>query len=486
MIEVAEVAETANEAVPFRRKAPPPVPGLLLLWSDDAPLYQAFPLTAQPRLIGRLPSCPIALTRDATISRRHAEVSLDAATGELVVRDDASRHGTYVDGARIQGERRAPLARTVLRVGASIFLGVADLGPHLALITRTPPTTSLFDDATRSVLGPSMRTFRAQVIEAAKTSAPLLVLGESGAGKAAIAQLFHASGPRARGPFIAYNSATITPNLADGELFGSVRGAYTGAERDKQGAFVAADTGVLFLDELAELAPDVQAKLLQVVEDGWVRPVGADPSKRTRVDVAIVSATHADLRAAVEAGRFRGDLYQRLRRRELRLPPLRERLEEVPFLLDHYRQQHDGAPPPSSAMVEACLLYSWPFNVRELINVVDAALALTRDQHLDQLAIDATALVASHLRGTPMFWTDAPLAPAPTPESPAGAAAAASPTVPPPGATQSALADAAFAAFTENEHGGNVSAAARARGIKSSTAHDMIARHRKRLMGHRD
>ena len=483
---MSDIVETADEALTFRRRAPDPVPGLLLLWVDDAPRYVAFPLTSAPQIIGREAASAIAIPEVATLSRRHAEVSLDAASGALVVRDVASRHGTYVDGERVHGERRVPLARSVLRVGAALFLGVPDLGPHLALIRQHPPPTSLFDVPSQSVLGPAMRTLRAQIAEAAKTSAPLLVLGESGAGKAAIAKLFHDAGPRARGPFVSYNSATLSPALADGELFGAVRGAYTGADRDKAGAFVAADTGVLFFDELADLPLEVQAKLLQVVEDGWVRPLGADPSKRTRVDVAIVSATHADLRAAVDAGRFRGDLYQRLRRRELHLPPLRDRLEEVPFLLEHYRALHPEAPPLSTVMVEACLLYASPFNVRELMNVVEHAIRVSASEALDRIALDASALDARHLRGAPLLWAPAATSPSPSTGAPDAEPSAlpreARPTAPPPPRfpSKGAMADAAFAAYVEREHAGNVAAAARARDMSPSTAHDMMSRHRKR------
>ena len=159
---VSDVVETADEAVPFRRRAPDPVPGLLLLWVDDAPRYVAFPLASAPQIIGREAGCVIAIPEDATLSRKHAEVSLDSASGALVVRDVASRHGTYVDGERVHGERRVPLARSVLRVGAALFLGVADLNPHLALIRQHPQPTSLFDPATESVLGPLMRAFRAR------------------------------------------------------------------------------------------------------------------------------------------------------------------------------------------------------------------------------------------------------------------------------------------------------------------------------------
>jgi len=169
---VSDIVETADEAVPFRRRAPDPVPGLLLLWVDDAPRYVAFPLASAPQIIGREAGCVIAIPEDATLSRKHAEVSLDSASGALVVRDVASRHGTYVDGERVHGERRVPLARSVLRVGAALFLGVADLNPHLALIRQHPQPTSLFDPATESVLGPLMRAFRAQIADAAKTSAP--------------------------------------------------------------------------------------------------------------------------------------------------------------------------------------------------------------------------------------------------------------------------------------------------------------------------
>ncbi|MFP2913649.1 sigma 54-interacting transcriptional regulator, partial [Pyxidicoccus sp. 3LFB2] len=191
-----------------------------------------------------------------------------------------------------------------------------------------------------------------RVAPAAAAGETLLITGESGTGKELAARAYHQSGPNARGRFVAVNCAAVPASVAERLLFGSRRGAYSGAEADTDGYLQAADKGVLFLDEVAELSPEVQAKLLRVLETREVMALGA--FRAQPVDVRVCSATHKDLRAAASAGQFRADLYYRLAQAEVHLPPLRERLEDVPWLLAHALK---GTPAPAlhATYVEACL-----------------------------------------------------------------------------------------------------------------------------------
>ena len=228
------------------------------------------------------------------------------------------------------------------------------------------------------------RVFQA-VRNVAETLSPVLVRGESGAGKELVARAVHAESPRREGPFVPVNCAALSPALLESELFGHVRGAFTGAVKDRVGLFRQADGGTLFLDEVAELPLDLQAKLLRVLEEQRVTPVGA--SEAVAVDVRIVSATHRSLRAEVEAKRFRQDLMFRLRVVPLFIPPLRERVGDVELLLWQgiERQNHQGprrieriAPEAMRALLD----HAWPGNVRELRNVLQYAAAVGRGPEL--------------------------------------------------------------------------------------------------------
>ena len=214
-----------------------------------------------------------------------------------------------------------------------------------------------------------------------KTDEPVLITGESGTGKELIARAIHAHGPRARQAFLSENCAALTDTLLESELFGHVRGAFTGAERDKKGLFELADQGTLFLDEVADMSPDMQKKLLRTLQEGEVRPVGGK-SVRT-VDVRIVSASNKRLDRLVRAGEFREDLYYRLRVLTIDLPPLRERKEDVTALAEHFLKLHAGkgrAPRRlGEGVVEALQAYDWPGNIRELENEVKRMVALGED-----------------------------------------------------------------------------------------------------------
>ena len=203
------------------------------------------------------------------------------------------------------------------------------------------------------------------------TPVPVCILGETGTGKELIARAIHDEGDRADRLFVAQNMAALPDSLLESELFGHKRGAFTGADRDKKGLFELADCGTIFLDEIGELSPTLQAKLLRVLQEGEIRPVGSPMPKR--VDVRVISATHRNLEDEVQAGRFREDLYYRLMVFPIHLPPLRERSEDVEVLARYFLERYAvelkrPAPALSPAAVDALRCYSWPGNIRELEN----------------------------------------------------------------------------------------------------------------------
>ncbi len=226
---------------------------------------------------------------------------------------------------------------------------------------------------------PAMRKVVATARRLAGTASPVLILGETGVGKERVASLLHAEGPRARGPFIAVNCAAIPTELFESELFGHERGAFTGATRTRRGRFELADQGTLFLDEVGEVPLNLQAKLLRVLQTRRIEPVGSERS--VSVNVRIVAATNRDLLEEVEAKRFRRDLYYRLCVIEIVIPPLRERVEDIPELVETYlqlleTQTHTGVRKFEPRVMEALMAYAWPGNVRELVNVLERATLL--------------------------------------------------------------------------------------------------------------
>ncbi len=219
------------------------------------------------------------------------------------------------------------------------------------------------------------------VDRAARTALPVVIVGESGTGKELVARGLHNRlRPRADGPFVAVNCGAVPEPLLESELFGHVRGAFTGADRDRRGLFEVADGGTLFLDEVADTTPGMQAKLLRVVQDGVIRRVGDD--KVRSVSVRLVVATQRPLGELAEAGRFREDLRFRLDVISIAVPPLRERLEDVPLLVDHILARLAGALDPAArpqltrAALRALSQHAWPGNVRELENALARACAL--------------------------------------------------------------------------------------------------------------
>ena len=214
------------------------------------------------------------------------------------------------------------------------------------------------------------------------TDEPVLITGESGTGKELIAKAIHANGPRSKLPFLSENCAALTDTLLESELFGHVRGSFTGADRDKKGLFELADKGTLLLDEVADMSPDMQKKLLRTLQEGEVRPVGG---KRVRkVDVRIVSASNKRLDRLVRAGEFREDLFYRLRVLTVDLPPLRDRKEDIPLLVDHFLHGHASRERRpvrrlEEGVIDVLTAYHWPGNIRELENEVKRMVALSGD-----------------------------------------------------------------------------------------------------------
>ncbi|MDI1446362.1 sigma 54-interacting transcriptional regulator [Polyangium sp. 6x1] len=354
-------------------------PGLVVVHAGGQPQHLVLPFPKGERAmeLGRDELAAAAIP-DGRVSRRHVRIELDGE--RWIVRDLGSRNGTFVGGRQVQSARN--LSECVVRIGHTVMLPVGDRRPY--------ESRPLVVDA-RAVMGSSLQMLRERVALIARSGANLLVLGESGAGKELCAEAFHAaSAPGPSRPFVAVNCATIQKELAERILFGARRGAYTGAVTDTVGLVQAADGGTLFLDEVAELDPGVQAKLLRVLETKRVTPLGA--VHPIEVDVRVCAATHKDLRVEVTEGRFRGDLYFRIGRPEVRLPPLRERSEEIPWLIERALASvgEDAAKVTAGAgFVEACMLRPWPGNVRELLAEVKiAALSATAARRASLLAED--------------------------------------------------------------------------------------------------
>ena len=214
----------------------------------------------------------------------------------------------------------------------------------------------------------------------AESRATVLITGESGTGKELVAHAIHSNGPRRQQRFLAVNCGAFTESLLESELFGHVRGSFTGASVNKQGIFEDADGGTVFLDEVSEMSPALQVKLLRTIEEQEVRPVGSN--QPIRIDVRMIAASNQNLADRVAEGKFREDLFYRLRVIEIDLPPLRERSEDIPLLVDHFLQKLGAEVgrlfTVSPEALSAFVTYAWPGNVRELENTLESIVALNR------------------------------------------------------------------------------------------------------------
>lgn len=368
------------------------VPGLLAIFSNGRPRFSLFPLTYGALTLGRNELLARGMD-DTRVSRQH--LAVERVADGFLFRDLGSTNGSAVDGVALTGERIVNAPR-VVRIGGTLLLPLLDLGPYASTITIEHGI----------VWSPGLAALRMHVGEHARLGRSVLFTGESGSGKEVAARAYHAATKYAHGPMIAINCAAIPRELAERLLFGARRGAFSGATHDAEGYVQAAHRGTLFLDEIAELDLAVQAKLLRVIEAREVIALGATSAQS--VDIRICAATSQDLRSAVAEKRFREDLYYRIGRPEIRIPPLRERLEEIPWLIDIVLASVSANAQASAGLVETCLLRAWPGNVRELRAEIQSAavVAATRGstkvlpEHLDPQAgiamrIDAETPVAA-------------------------------------------------------------------------------------------
>ncbi len=285
-------------------------------------------------------------------------MSISRKGGRLVIRDLGSKNGSYVDGERVVDSIGRPSDEPprVVRFGSTLALFVPDIAPFLDEGVTVKEQV---------VVGPALRRVLLSIEAFARTDKTIHLVGETGVGKELGARAYHAALGNASRPFVAVNCAAVPPTIAERLLFGAKRGAYSGADTDTEGFVQAAHGGTLFLDEVAELDATLQAKLLRVLETGEVARLGA--TRTERVDLRVCTATNVDLRERVAAGTFRRDLYYRLGRPSVTIPPLRERPEEIPYLVHLALANVDPAIRAHPELVDECLRRPWPGNVRELI-----------------------------------------------------------------------------------------------------------------------
>jgi two-component system response regulator GlrR len=333
-------------------------------------------------IIGTHESADLVLS-DHAVSRFHCELEL--SEGVARVRDSESLNGTRVDGVRVSAAELAPgsvltLGRTQLRFDEAVGhvrVSMSEREQFGLLVGRSPATRTVF----------------AALERAAGSDATVLLTGETGTGKEATAESIHLESARRDGPFIFVDCGAIPPDLLESELFGHEKGAFTGASSEREGAFEAAHGGTIFLDEIGELGPALQPRLLRALERRHVKRVGATHYRD--VDLRVIAATNRDLRAAVNTKAFRADLYYRLAVIEIHLPPLRERREDLPLLVKRLVRGLGAESRPEAAALTTdeflahLARHTWPGNVRELRNYLERCLAMREPVPLRDLASGA-------------------------------------------------------------------------------------------------
>jgi transcriptional regulator of acetoin/glycerol metabolism len=434
---VSSLDETVEQTGFRAGKRATATPGIVVVVEAGRPARRAFAIPRSGLDIGR--GTPQgAMAADDRVSRRHLKIACRESV--WAVNDLASRNGTVVNGARLDGyvEFAAP---PLIRIGNSLLWAVPDIDPYLGPVPASPPGGP--------VIGASLARVWDAIAVAGRAGDTLLIRGESGAGKELAARRLHevCFGPDSSAPFVAVNCAAIPEGLAERLLFGAKRGAYSGAATDTPGYVTAAHQGTLFLDEIAELDLLVQAKLLRVLEAREVLPLG-DTRPRS-VQIRVVAASHKNLREEVSASRFREDLYFRIGRPEVVLPPLRERIDEMPWLIQQELQRSAADRSASLSFIEACALRAWPGNVREFLREVRLAAHAPLEPGSKQLTAEHLAQDAGR-----RILTSA--APEPGPAS----------------RLEESQIQAAL-----NEHKGNVTRAARALGLHRNQLRRWLAKH---------
>jgi transcriptional regulator with PAS, ATPase and Fis domain len=357
--------EPVDVALPAGRR----VRRFRLVFVEGSAAGQAWTSSGDTCSIGSHPSNDLHV-EDKAVSRFHCEVRVQGKG--VVVRDLQSRNGTSVDGVDV--------VEAWLRPGSLIRLGRTALQIQMASETNALPLSERTSFG--SLVGGSvvMRSTFALLERAAASDATILLEGETGTGKEGAAESIHNESARREAPFLVVDCSALPANLLESELFGHEKGAFTGAAGRRKGAFEEAHGGTIFLDEVGELGADLQPKLLRVLENREVKPVGANLARP--VDVRVIAATNRDLRAEVNAGRFRSDVYFRLAVVKIGMPPLRQRADDVPLLIDSIvrslgPEAAAAAPKILTPATIAGLTHSaWPGNVRELRNWLQRCLVL--------------------------------------------------------------------------------------------------------------
>ena len=374
----------------------------ILLVDDEPDLLDLMELTLTKLGLETDRAASVAEARGKLAGGRYDLCLTDMRLGDgegLAVIASANALPAPVPVAVITAYGNAGNAVAALKAGAFDYLAKPVALDQLRALVKSAlkvpsPATARTVDQARTLIGdsPAICDVRARIAKLARTQAPVHISGESGSGKELAARLVHQLGNRADKPFVAVNCGAIPETLMESEFFGYRKGAFTGADHDRDGFFQAANDGTLFLDEVADLPLAMQVKLLRAIQEKKVRQVGS--AVEEAVDVRIISATHRNLRECVEAGAFRQDLYYRLNVIELKMPPLRERLEDIPLLVEFLLRRivPNGGIVLSGEALEALCAYSYPGNVRELENILERATALCLDGRIRpedlQLATD--------------------------------------------------------------------------------------------------
>lgn len=333
----------------------------------DGPLQgQEFPIKGKTFSIGSGRQNDLMIA-DATVSKRHCEITMDDGGG-YTISDLGSTNGTFVQGVRV--------ASAFLNPGSEIRLGKTHLVFCPILAERDIPLSPR--ESFGAMLGRS--TAMRRIFHIAETYAPtdatVMITGETGTGKEVMAEEIHKHSHRAKRPFVVIDCAAMAKDLVESELFGHVKGSFTGANADRQGAFEYADGGTVFLDEIGDLAAELQPKLLRVLEKREIRRVG--DNRVRKINVRIICATNRDLESEVRAGHFREDLYYRLSVVRLELPPLRRRPDDIPLIAKRFITDINGPLAMKNVVNfdEAMAMlkrHDWPGNVRELRNFIELA-----------------------------------------------------------------------------------------------------------------
>jgi transcriptional regulator with GAF, ATPase, and Fis domain len=387
-------------------------PGLVLLYAPNfEQFYSAYVFSVAELIIGRDPANPVCVPEQA-VSRQHARITYDGRRWLLT--DLRSRNGTMLDGQFVQADVELQHLHEI-RVGDAIFKFV-EVGAERYASYRLDGAVAGERRAKflpELVGGWQMDAIAADIERIAPTELSCVILGETGTGKEVAARGVHRASGR-RGSFQAINCAAIPHNLLESELFGYRRGAFSGADRDKPGLLKLADGGTVFLDEIGDMPLEAQAKLLRVLQAREVFPLGATTAEK--VDIRVVCATHRDLTQYVREGKFRGDLFARLNEHVVRLPPLRERKEDIYQLARSFAVRY-GRPNLqfTFSFLVALLHYDWPFNVRELESCIKRGVALLGPDERNPAPLDTQHLPDQIAEAMKSYGERARAAPGPNP-----------------------------------------------------------------------